>query len=867
MSPPPRSAERSSPARRVLRLSTGSGSAPAALAAALALLHLPAAHSQPSAPPAARPSPATAPGKKPAPPLRPDPALLSEARQALLSGVPEVALAKLSGLPPETRSDPAVRLIELEALARGPEPARALEVPAGGLENSAEAAFWQGRALAALARWPEALLKFQRSAELGHGPEALLGAADALRAIGAPEAALATLGKALSSLPSSPDPEQARLAAEALIRQAEIRLETGDIEGARSDTGRLAGLPGFASAARLIEGRLALKEKNFDSAAAAFRSVLESEGPGGRLTGPAALGLAKALQLSGQRDEARKALSAFIENHTAHPALAEAFAAYDALTTADTGPADPALRAWSRGPNVPRKLYAVFYAARAESRSGQDQRAVKRLEDYLKDFPDAPMAGAALAELARLQLALGNDEDAAKAAAAARRRAGAGAEAAWPAFLEGRALFALGRFAGAARAFAAAAASPALEEKALFNSAICAIRSSDYQEFLRRYAAFSARFPESEGRRDLLVEQGLFQARNRDPDAAKTLTVFLRDFPGHPRAGEARLALAEIEFRKDPERAAVALDMLGMAREAGLSGELAARADVLELWIASALPGVSPDEAARLGRAMLARHPSGPAAYLIRMKLGAIFYGMEDYTSARDQFQLAAAEAGGSEAEDEAALLAGLAAMRMMDPQALDAAAALFQEVAAGGGARAGEARRFLAEIQSLLGRHTEAAALCDQLLAANPPPRDRAEILLLKANSLKEAGAAGDPAQIVKALPLYDEAASSAAAYPALRNEALFRKGRALEALGQTDKALAAYFDVLRTPMSGALDPEYFWFYKAGFEAARLLEERRSYESAVAVYSQLADADGPGAKDAARRMEQLRLRHFIWSE
>jgi hypothetical protein len=49
-------------------------------------------------------------------------------------------------------------------------------------------------------------------------------------------------------------------------------------------------------------------------------------------------------------------------------------------------------------------------------------------------------------------------------------------------------------------------------------------------------------------RGDLMLEQGLLQARLRDGRAAETLRLFLHHFPRDPRAAEAQLAMAELIF-------------------------------------------------------------------------------------------------------------------------------------------------------------------------------------------------------------------------------------------------------------------------------------------------------------------------------
>ena len=45
----------------------------------------------------------------------------------------------------------------------------------------------------------------------------------------------------------------------------------------------------------------------------------------------------------------------------------------------------------------------------------------------------------------------------------------------------------------------------------------------------------------------------------------------------------------------------------------------------------------------------------------------------------------------------------------------------------------------------------------------------------------------------------------------------------------------------------------EFFWFYKAGFNAAHLLEETSDWKSAVAVYRKLAAVGGTRSEEAKR--------------
>ena len=56
----------------------------------------------------------------------------------------------------------------------------------------------------------------------------------------------------------------------------------------------------------------------------------------------------------------------------------------------------------------------------------------------------------------------------------------------------------------------------------------------------------------------------------------------------------------------------------------------------------------------------------------------------------------------------------------------------------------------------------------------------------------------------------------------------------------------------------------EFFWFYKAGFNAAQLLETDSKWESAAAVYQKLAAAGGTRSDEARERLDRLRLEHFL---
>ena len=99
----------------------------------------------------------------------------------------------------------------------------------------------------------------------------------------------------------------------------------------------------------------------------------------------------------------------------------------------------------------------------------------------------------------------------------------------------------------------------------------------------------------------------------------------------------------------------------------------------------------------------------------------------------------------------------------------------------------------------------------------------------------------------------------------PFWRNQALYKKGKCLEKQNKTSEALTVFYDVLAS-QSGT-EPDYFWYYKAGFDAAKMLEAGEQWKSAIGIYKKMAAVNGPRAKEAGDRARQLRMEHFIWEE
>ena len=56
----------------------------------------------------------------------------------------------------------------------------------------------------------------------------------------------------------------------------------------------------------------------------------------------------------------------------------------------------------------------------------------------------------------------------------------------------------------------------------------------------------------------------------------------------------------------------------------------------------------------------------------------------------------------------------------------------------------------------------------------------------------------------------------------------------------------------------------DFFWFYKAGFDAADVFRLQGQWKSAVGIYDKMANLPGPRAAEARERAAQLRVEKFL---
>jgi tetratricopeptide (TPR) repeat protein len=364
----------------------------------------------------------------------------------------------------------------------------------------------------------------------------------------------------------------------------------------------------------------------------------------------------------------------------------------------------------------------------------------------------------------------------------------------------------------------------------------------------------------------LRLEEGLMQAAKGDKKGEASLRQFIRDFPKSRRVSEAWVALAELAFHASPPRVDEARKNLGHAAESAPTAAAAERADYLNIWVEEAAGG-NDTKVIELAKRFLQQHELSPFAPEVRMKLAELYYRRQDFANAQTQFEIIAQQNPDDALAEKALFFAAESAMSSMGEHSLDRAIVLFDQVVQKNGAMRWPARNEEALIERKLGKTKDALVLYDDVLKSDAPQSEKREALCGKGDIFFEMGGSENYQQ---AIEIYDQLASDKNESSDWRNQALFKKALCLEKKNERAGALETFYKILDDPaVAGRPDEQrdLFWYYKAGFNAARLLEEDSKWESAAAIYERLTVAGGNRSEEAKARLNHLRLEHFLWAD
>jgi TolA-binding protein len=405
-----------------------------------------------------------------------------------------------------------------------------------------------------------------------------------------------------------------------------------------------------------------------------------------------------------------------------------------------------------------------------------------------------------------------------------------------------------------------------LAEQAYFNATLAAARQPDPAKFGRLEELFTKKYPESSRRAALALERGRMLENKGDSPASRSALAEVSKLPGaESLKDEASLRRASSLLRTGDYPAAIAAftefeksfpksPLLPQALASGIEARLRQK----ELTGAQ-----SRAEFAKI----LARFPDSSLAPSLAFQIGQTHYEEKNHGEALSSFREMAQRFAKDPLADDARYYAGLSALALGNP---DEAVKLFRSISETSPLRL-DAR--LAEIDAsrTAGDYSGGLQIANSLLA-NKTPEQRAWVEITKRRLACEFAIGGtDRASLERAASTALGLIASPAADSADRNEAGYIRGKSLEQLGREEDALQAYLDVLyakqASPTSGPAQPEYLWFARAGAEAARLQEKRGDFRGALSIYRILENTGGPSQLAFTRKIEDLRNRHFLWSE
>ncbi len=790
---------------------------------------------------------------------------VQRAVQPLIDGVPQVAVVRLrellaETLPADQRRTVTVRLTEaLLASGDADGALRVLQDPALG--NASDVAFARAQVLAALHRPEEALPLYEQVAADGASPlraDALMGKADALRALGRSEDALTTL-RQLRAFPEWSTRATFR-AAELLIQQKKTAAAIPLVNAMPTKNAA------ERKQKRFLRAQIEASTGHSDKALDLFGSILKKPAGATHAMLLGALFAIADLHLRAHTaDAGDDVLVDYIDHRPDDSDLPRVFAKLDELYRDERKPGRRDLVRWATDPAQPRRALAQWELARIDLRAG-------RREDALHGFAQLRESGVKLPELAEAYLEF------AQIALTDRRFADANAilneaRALQPPpplldrinLLQGQTQYRADQWQEAARTFEHAAhVSRQIAVLGFFNASLAWLQLRDHTRFIADATEVARAGGDENTRGDLALEQGLAQAAQSDGHAAESLQNFVRDFPHHPRVSEALVALAEVAFHASPPRIRDAQRFLARATESHPNAAAAERADYLRIWIADAAPDPNAPGVITLADQFLKKHRASRFAPEVRMKLAEAYFRRQDFANAQTQFELLAQQEPNGRFAEKAQFFAAESALQSMGAESIDRALALLDQVVKRNGELKWAARNEQATLERKVGKAQEALTLYDEVLSGDAKAAEKREALCGKADVTYEL-ASGDPQKYRAAMELYEQLANQADAPAHWRNQALFKAGMCLEKMKDEPHALETFYRVLEQENRPDQPREFFWFYKAGFNAARLLEEQSQWAPAANVYQKLALAGGDRSDEAKARLSRLRLEHFLW--
>lgn len=829
---------------------------------------------------------------------------VDEARNAMSDKLWDVAYLHLQeavddkDLSDETRAN--LLLLLAEALIRGNRPDEAIKfLQNPSLTDHPEASFWMAQAFAGKGLFDDAVEEFLPLTKDSDHPfqaEAAFTSASLLLSLGRPEEALEAL--TLPSNSSNPD-----LLIECRLRRCEILIDLDRIAEARAifpEPNEIA--PHLTPYSQLISGHLLLAEGKPELAEPFFNELLEKpEGQSLESYNLAAIAKADAMAAQGRSGLATESLLAFV---TANPETARLNPIFTRIVAwlpqAIISTENPTLlrlagwipqtlprssglihtdnataaAAWPRveAPLTDLEAFSLHARALALHRIAENPAAHAEAHALLRQLqlfaPRHFLTPHALLTLAQWNLEEGKPTEAFSMFETLRLSAKSPIIRGEAAFHSGVAAFEAGNTTLAAELFDQAATflDGEASESATMNAALARL-SEDPNASITIQNPISS---ELEG--ELALERALLE---KDPARSRlALDDFLKKNPGHPRAMEARISIAEAALRSIPpdfSAARAQLELLTTSQPPP-PPELSARMALARLRLLD-LSGET-EATIALAKLTMDSFPNTRESAEAAFVMGKNLFQSGIYNEARLVLEKLAASEAGTQRAQAALLIAARAAALGATSQSREEGLLLFHQTITAPGPLKTVALLEKARLLIDLNRIPAAIDLLSETYAAtsvDDPARLPTGLLLAEAIYAKGDN---DPDSLGSALQIYDSLIAISSGNPAEYFRLQYLRGLTLEKLPDTKdpsstripEAKEAYYSVVDRPVDPK-PPEWEWFERSGFRLLSLLEQEEEWEAAISIAEKIASFGGPRAKEASTRARQLRLKHMIWKE
>jgi tetratricopeptide (TPR) repeat protein len=808
---------------------------------------------------------------------------LENARQALEKETPGWVVRDLLPVWESGGGEPAqrlqMRLFLGEAWMDLGEWERALKILSEGFPEEGAATEWgkaamlRGRSLIRMGRVDEAAVVFEQAAQAGADPGACaLGRACCLREFGRGEEARRLLEDALQKNPDHRFPLGSALAA--------IHLDAGNW----SEANRCLRLsPPRTHAEQAVfewgEARLWCLEGRFAEAAPRLSSLMEStEKVDAEVRLGALFALAQGLRGEGRTKEAIALLAGALDKNWAAPRAAVVLRVWFGWLGPLDSFGESELKRLKKREQSEVAGWASFYLGKSYAQTGKKTQASEEWDTLLRENPRHPAVARIWASRASAAWDAGQSETAAHLFS---EGLAVNTDLEFGGYLQmrlGQVRYEMGDFGGALNAFEAAWRSgPRWSVEAAFNAGLSAVR----MQALRKGSAWLERLRRAQGAEAfgdrLELELAIEQAREGGAGAEDAVRAILKKKMEPSSRSALMLSLAEwsvhrtVQSARDPDSKQGG----GISREKALRAVDALRpvADVapenmeyLRVLVECSDRSRKSDSVQELIEGFLRQFPGSPLAGEVCFLWGENLYRSGDYSEAEERFLKAAEMASAADLREFALYVAGQCAARSQDSEATGRALIHWDAVAQMGGRLRWKARYQQASLKCHMGEEREGVLLYDLLLKASAEldPElafaarcGRADALLSLARRSRESTDAA----------LGEYRALAVVAQDALfwKTQALYKAAKAREETAP-DEALSSLRELITFPDNGKKG-EDFWVYRAGFDAARILEKRKEWGEAVGVYESLERRKGSGANEAAARARQLRLENFLWND